>query len=430
MLTEEQKRMLAQDLPRDVVKTRSQAGQTLSYVDGAYVIRRLNEVFGHDGWTFDTGALTIIPGDRPVVHIPGTLRAAGVSRSDVGVGLAAKNSGDAMETAIKAACTDALKRCARTFGANLGLALYDKEQLDVGYSFACQELVSRYDAAQTDVVLAAARVAAKAAWPSLPDDERAVVTQAAERAKARVQPPPTGTDGPQQLPARRPARAPVSSQPVPQVEVRNVRPVAEAAPATPAATAAAPVLIGVSEGATLAIARIEMARSLSTVIASIRGASLRDDERAAVWEAAQAAAERLGAMDGELRRRFDESARVNATRDQWAVAASVLVDVDEATDSDDLADVRKRHAATVAKLPQHLVAGIKAATNDRAEQIGAPTVFSRLLARAKAAASQAELDAVYRDAQQAARDGGVKQVQLETVLTALNGRANELQVAA
>lgn len=44
----------------------------------------------------------------------------------------AKSAGEAMENAIKAAETDATKRALTTFGYSFGLALYDREQKNVG----------------------------------------------------------------------------------------------------------------------------------------------------------------------------------------------------------------------------------------------------------------------------------------------------------
>ena len=133
-LSDPQRAQLAQDLPHDVVRSRKQGGGTVDYVDGWYVITRLNEVFGFDGWTFEQSmpVLTAM-GDRYVVHVIGTLRAGGVVRTDTGAAVTAGSSPDALETALKGAATDALKRCARTFGASLGLALYDKEQRTVGH---------------------------------------------------------------------------------------------------------------------------------------------------------------------------------------------------------------------------------------------------------------------------------------------------------
>lgn len=173
---------LGQDLPADAVRTRPQAGQTLSFVESAYVIKRLNEVFGHDGWDITYDAPVVVAGDRPMIYVAARLRAAGVTRGDVGVGLAASAKPDAFETAIKAAYTDGLKRAARTFGASLGLALYDKSGADVGAGFAAQTLISSL-ATCTD--LAAWNTEHAAELADLSDDDKAEV-RAAYAARQRA----------------------------------------------------------------------------------------------------------------------------------------------------------------------------------------------------------------------------------------------------
>jgi len=208
-LTDEQRAMLRQDLPRSEVRTRAQSGQTLSYVDGAYVIERLNTVFGFDGWSSSYGAPTIIQGERPVVYVQVTLRAAGIERGDVGVGLASKNTGDALETAIKAAFTDALKRAARTLGASLGLALYDKEQATVGYSFAAQDVITAFDDARDIDAHKDAEEKARAVYKTLPKDEQTAIADAQLRSARRVD--PNATPKPAVQPAAPPPVAPADA---------------------------------------------------------------------------------------------------------------------------------------------------------------------------------------------------------------------------
>ncbi len=58
-LPEEIRRALGESLPRDKVKYREQAGETLAYVDGHYVTERLNEVFDYR-WSFTHDAATEI----------------------------------------------------------------------------------------------------------------------------------------------------------------------------------------------------------------------------------------------------------------------------------------------------------------------------------------------------------------------------------
>lgn len=97
--------------------------QVVAFIDGEAVIRRLNAVYGVDGWSFDWDALVIAPGQprkqggMPPPHevvwvVKGRLMIGGVLHADIG-------DADANETS-KAAVTDALKRCA----THLGIGLY------------------------------------------------------------------------------------------------------------------------------------------------------------------------------------------------------------------------------------------------------------------------------------------------------------------
>jgi recombination DNA repair RAD52 pathway protein len=143
---------LSSTLPRDAVR-RLPSGQ--DYVSSHWVISRLNEVFGPMGWSITYGAPAVlaIPGARPVYHVPATmvilggpLTGDGVTRADVGVGISATDKPEGVETAIKAAYTDALKRCARTLGPSFGLALYEKERTTVGASSVAQNLLDEIEA--------------------------------------------------------------------------------------------------------------------------------------------------------------------------------------------------------------------------------------------------------------------------------------------
>ena len=152
-ITEQQRRQLAEDLPRDVVKTREQAGQRLSYVDGWYAVSRANEVFGPDGWSYATREIReVYRGTRPgrdgentviVYEAVVAVTALGITREDVGIGqcdASLKALAQGIEKARKEAVTDGLKRALRTFGPSFGLALYDKDQKDVGLSRAAMAL--------------------------------------------------------------------------------------------------------------------------------------------------------------------------------------------------------------------------------------------------------------------------------------------------
>lgn len=142
-------RNLQADLPSDVVMRHPQNGQ--DYVSSWWVISRLNQCFGHLGWSIDYGEpVTQMAGQRMIVRVAATLSVAHgdrcISREDVGIGISAGDKPESVETAFKAAYTDALKRCARTLGPSFGLALYDRERSTVGASTTAQPLLDEVEA--------------------------------------------------------------------------------------------------------------------------------------------------------------------------------------------------------------------------------------------------------------------------------------------
>ena len=142
---------LAKPLDRKHVKERTQAGRSLSYVEGWHAIAEANRIFGFDGWTRETLEMKEVRpaelvklkkqsrnGDYEVeqwrVGFCAKVRviAQGIAREGYGFGSGfASDLGDAYESAIKEAETDAMKRALMTFGNPFGLALYDKTQANV-----------------------------------------------------------------------------------------------------------------------------------------------------------------------------------------------------------------------------------------------------------------------------------------------------------
>lgn len=134
---------LDENIPRDVITTRSQSGKNLSYLETWYVIDRLNQVIGNDKWTWEIKAMTLIPGEKISYMCHGSLSIKTKEDSDKypdycskdGIGYGSdKSTFNAGEMASKEAESDALKRAAMKFGRSLGLALYDKSQEYVGES--------------------------------------------------------------------------------------------------------------------------------------------------------------------------------------------------------------------------------------------------------------------------------------------------------
>jgi hypothetical protein len=144
-------------IPRDVIAQREGGGRSkLSYLEGWYVIDRLNEVLGQGNWEYETEEMRLVYqgqvegkyGTSHVAHYVAKIRLTvhglrtaavedkysfGNSFSDYGYGDGSDkaNPGKAHELAVKEAVTDGLKRCAKNLGMSMGLALYDKNQENV-----------------------------------------------------------------------------------------------------------------------------------------------------------------------------------------------------------------------------------------------------------------------------------------------------------
>ena len=171
-------------------------GMSLSYVEGHYVIRRLNDIFGFGGWESAIEKLEDLPADakgRPQCRAIVTLRAGSWACSDVGYG------GGDHEKACKEAVTDALKRCARNLGDGFGLALYEKPDEDGKRSRvvdAPREAPPAEGGADAATTGEAKKPRAKSAKAQEADEKaeelrafvaRAITTQDLERAKAGLQ---------------------------------------------------------------------------------------------------------------------------------------------------------------------------------------------------------------------------------------------------
>ena len=141
--------------PLDVgdIAERSQAGQNLSYIESHIAIRHANTIFGWDGWSDTIVSMTLVDGPREVKKDNGGVNiytgytcvvrvtVGNVTREGIGFGQGIdRDAGKSHESAVKEAESDALKRALRTFGAQFGLDLYDKQYLaglkkgDAGYN--------------------------------------------------------------------------------------------------------------------------------------------------------------------------------------------------------------------------------------------------------------------------------------------------------
>lgn len=136
--TPETKAILQEKLLKKHVSNRSQAGQSLSYIESHHAIREANRAFGFDGWNRETLSLTVVQAEQ----IDSKWRVSYTAQSKITVGEVVrfgtgfgqgidKDLGKAHESAIKEAESDAMKRALMTFGDIFGLALYDKTQANV-----------------------------------------------------------------------------------------------------------------------------------------------------------------------------------------------------------------------------------------------------------------------------------------------------------
>jgi len=138
------KHELEAPLSREAVKTRKQANRTVSYIEGWRVISEANRIFGFDGWRRETIDIRMVSeGEREIgeTKTPGwgvtyickvRVTIDGIVRDGCGAGHGIdRDLGQAHESALKEAETDAMKRAFMTFGNPFGLALYDKTQANV-----------------------------------------------------------------------------------------------------------------------------------------------------------------------------------------------------------------------------------------------------------------------------------------------------------
>lgn len=177
-------------------------GKFGEYVDGLHVIREANRIFGFNGWSYTVERLEQTHSE--IVDLNGSngayqqLRCSflcavrvnvdGVVREGLAVGVGngkPENAGDVIESAVKEAETDALKRALRTFGNTFGLALYDKDKnnREVGVPFDADETYSRIKAAIAgqDAIAGLKALwshrATKDAFAQFNDDDKAALLQ-------------------------------------------------------------------------------------------------------------------------------------------------------------------------------------------------------------------------------------------------------------
>lgn len=151
MFTPEQIEQLKAPLDRAHVKSRSQGGASLSYVEAYHCENEANRIFGFGAWDRFTeiecigerehdGKMRVYYRAKVRIVVRGE-NGQTVTREGCGYGSGIdRDVGQAHESALKEAESDAEKRALKTFGNPFGQALYDKAHANVvdAPSTACQ----------------------------------------------------------------------------------------------------------------------------------------------------------------------------------------------------------------------------------------------------------------------------------------------------
>lgn len=145
--TEDQVDHLGNTLDPSVVKPPA-PGKYGDYIEAWYCIAEANRIFGFDGWDRETVEMRLVCEHEAEVgrnkdkgwavsyvsKVRVTVRAGSVLVTKEGTGAGHgtfKSLGEAHESAVKEAESDAMKRALMQFGNPFGLALYDKSKANV-----------------------------------------------------------------------------------------------------------------------------------------------------------------------------------------------------------------------------------------------------------------------------------------------------------
>lgn len=125
---EKNKKMIYLQTPSEFIKERKKGGKIFKYVEGGYVISRLNEIFGTVNWDFQVKREIIL--DKSVA-VYGELTVKGFFNNNVvqitkgQYGQKERYDEISIGDTLKAAATDALKKCASLFGVALDVYWQD-----------------------------------------------------------------------------------------------------------------------------------------------------------------------------------------------------------------------------------------------------------------------------------------------------------------
>jgi len=194
-LSADQRRMLDASLSREHVKQRKGGQNGLSYVEGWHVIAEMNRIFGQGSWGYEctptlANSELLDDGDKGKrwhVTYTASCRLTVAQCLDVvdhgaGHGID-KDRGLALESAIKEACTDALKRCAKSYGNVLGLALYDRDQRNVSDTAPVMDPPDLLDRLRRED--AAAKELVRTEWRNYTDPQREAIEAVVDELKQK-----------------------------------------------------------------------------------------------------------------------------------------------------------------------------------------------------------------------------------------------------
>ena len=192
---EEATKHLEKKLDPAFVKSRKQGGSQVSYIEGWKAIAEANRIFGFGSWDRETVELRQIGEAR---EVDGKMRVDYLARVRITVWGGAdgrtvrdgcgfgqgidRDVGQAHESALKEAETDAMKRALMTFGNPFGLALYDKSRENVGVDLPDPSAV------KAQLLACPTLPDLQAAWMALPDETKRqrIVVQAKDQRKEEL----------------------------------------------------------------------------------------------------------------------------------------------------------------------------------------------------------------------------------------------------
>lgn len=128
-LPQDKRALIQMPTPQEFIKERpGKGGKTFRYIEGGFVIARLNQIFSPIGWDFEVVDTRIEPRE---VLVRGRLSVkdfkTGFTIGKTRTGTKERNADIPLGDTVKAAETDSLKKCASHFG--IGLDVY-WQQLD------------------------------------------------------------------------------------------------------------------------------------------------------------------------------------------------------------------------------------------------------------------------------------------------------------